>query len=100
MNTDTHNTNSNIDVNQKIFDMITQKYQPSANEKASRANNPPVQGVSALPPRIVRSQSANDAPGVGYNEYHLHGDQYASQDPRYYHGAQGAQTYTYTDPYV
>ena len=85
--------------NKQIFDLITQKYQPSQNEKANRANNPPVQGVSALPPRIVRSQSANDAPGVGgAYDYHAYGDQYASQDPRYYHGAQGAQTYT--DPYV
>ena len=80
MNPDPHHINSNIDVNQTIFDMITQKYQPSPNEKVSRVNHPPVQGVSALPPRIVRSQSANDAPGVGYNDYHLYGDQYAAQD--------------------
>ena len=68
---------------------MAQKYQPSANEKAK----PSVQGVGALPPRIARSQSANDASGV-YSDY-LYGDQYAT-DPRYYQG--GAQTYA--DPYV
>ena len=94
MNNTTTITNNNTNVVS-----TTQKYQPSANEKANRAQNPPVQGVSALPPRIVRSQSANDAPGV-YGDYNnMYGDQYAShQDPRYYHSSQGAQTYT--DPYV
>ena len=40
---------ANLD-NKQIFDLITQKYQPSANEKANRANNPSVQGVPALAP--------------------------------------------------
>eukprot|EP00484_Ammonia_sp_Unknown_P014050 CAMPEP_0197078364 /NCGR_PEP_ID=MMETSP1384-20130603/213082_1 /TAXON_ID=29189 /ORGANISM="Ammonia sp." /LENGTH=1108 /DNA_ID=CAMNT_0042517229 /DNA_START=15 /DNA_END=3341 /DNA_ORIENTATION=- len=73
---------------------MSQKYPPSGNEKASRGGSG-IQAVGSLPPRIIRSQSANDAAGA-YGDYMYNDQQYMSQDPRYYHGSGGQ---TYTDPY-
>eukprot|EP01084_Bolivina_argentea_P298011 513486_1 len=78
------------------------QYQPSANEKASRASAQSSQ-LPNIAPRIHRSQSANDAAAGVYGSY-MYGDNnnpssYDKKDPRYQYYATTSGAQTYSDTY-